>query len=176
VAGAGDQDFNTARGLSEEEKQMSAKHFSSMVFALGTLGAGMLVAGSVAADDIAQIKVATGTVTIERGAQRLAGVTGLKLRQSDVIHTDARGSVGITFTDNTMLSAGPNSVISLDRYAFNSTTHEGRLDASMRSGTLSVVSGKIAKQSPDAMTIRTPAAILGVRGTEFFVRVGETKP
>lgn len=155
---------------------MFTKHVSSMVFALGTFGAGMLVAGPVAADDIAQIKVATGTVTIERGTQRLTGVTGLKLQQSDVIRTGAQGSVGITFTDNTMLSAGPNSVISLDRYAFNSTTHEGRLDASVRAGTLSVVSGKIAKQSPEAMTVKTPAAILGVRGTEFFVRVGETKP
>jgi hypothetical protein len=41
----------------------------------------------------------------------------------------------------------------------------------MRSGTLSVISGKIAKQSPEAMTVRTPAAILGARGTEFFVQV-----
>jgi hypothetical protein len=27
----------------------------------------------------------------------------------------------------------------------------------------------MAKQSPDAMTVRTPSAILGVRGTEFVV-------
>jgi hypothetical protein len=98
------------------------------------------------------------------------------LQQSDVIRTDAQGSVGITFTDNTILSAGPNSVIALDRYTFNSTTHEGRFDTSVRTGTLSVVSGKIAKQSPEAMTVKTPAAILGVRGTEFFVRVGEARP
>jgi hypothetical protein len=155
---------------------MSAKHVNSIMFSLGTLAFGMLVAGPVTADDIAQIKVASGTVTIERGTQRLAGVTGLRLQQSDVIRTDAQGSVGITFTDNTILSAGPNSVIALDRYTFNSTTHEGRFDTSVRTGTLSVVSGKIAKQSPEAMTVKTPAAILGVRGTEFFVRVGEARP
>jgi len=155
---------------------MSAKYFSRIVLSLCTFAAGMLVAGLVTADDIAQIKVVKGTVTIERGTQRLAGVTGLRLQQSDVIRTDAQGSVGITFTDNTILSAGPNTVIALDRYAFNSTTHEGRLDTSVRTGTLSVVSGKIAKQSPEAMTVKTPAAILGVRGTEFFVRVGEASP
>jgi hypothetical protein len=33
------------------------------------------------------------------------------------------------------------------------------------------VSGKIAKQSPDAMKVRTPASVLGVRGTEFVVKV-----
>jgi len=36
-----------------------------------------------------------------------------------------------------------------------------------------VISGRIAKQSPDAMTVRTPSAILGVRGTEFLVKVGD---
>jgi hypothetical protein len=36
-----------------------------------------------------------------------------------------------------------------------------------------VVSGKMVKQSPDAMKVRTPAAIMGVRGTEFIVQVEE---
>jgi hypothetical protein len=34
---------------------------------------------------------------------------------------------------------------------------------------LSVISGRIAKQSPEAMTVRTPSTILGIRGTEFVV-------
>jgi hypothetical protein len=32
----------------------------------------------------------------------------------------------------------------------------------------------MAKQSPQAMTVRTPATVLGVRGTEFFVKVDPT--
>ena len=40
-------------------------------------------------------------------------------------------------------------------------------------GTLAVVSGRIAKQSPQAMTVRTPSAQLAVRGTDFVVAVGE---
>jgi len=139
--------------------------------AVSALAAGLLAAGPVAARDIAQIKTATGTVMVDRGSQRILGVAGMKLQQADVIRTGIDGSAGITFVDNTMMSAGPNSVLALDRFAFNSTTHEGRLDTSMRSGTLSVISGKIAKQSPDAMTVKTPAAILGARGTEFFVQV-----
>ena len=42
---------------------------------------------------------------------------------------------------------------------------------SLNRGTLAVISGRIAKQSPEAMTVRTPTAILGVRGTEFVVKV-----
>ena len=96
-------------------------------------------------------------------------MSGTRAAGSDVVKTGADGSVGITMTDNSLLSAGPNSVLSLDRYEFDSTTNQGRFDASLRSGTLAVVSGRIAKQSPDAMTVRTPSAILGVRGTEFVV-------
>jgi len=61
----------------------------------------------------------------------------------------------------------------LYRYAFDPTTSRGRFDATLNKGTLSVISGRIAKQSPDAMTVRTPNAILGVRGTEFVVSVDE---
>jgi hypothetical protein len=154
---------------------MAGQRFRGKWLVLAALGLGLLSAGQAAADEIAQIKTSIGNVVVERGSQRLAGAPGILLRQSDVLRTGIDGSVGITFTDNTVMSAGPNSVIALDRYAFNSTTHEGRLEASLRSGTLSVVSGKIAKQSSDAMTVRTPATILGVRGTEFFVQVGEAK-
>jgi hypothetical protein len=149
---------------------MSIKRVSS-VFGAMFSAAALLVAAPAMANDIAQIKTAAGTVMVERGSQRLLGVAGMKLQQSDVIRTGIDGAAGITFVDNTMMSAGPNSVLALDRFSFNSTTHEGKLDATMHSGTLSVISGKIAKQSPDAMTVRTPAAILGARGTEFFIRV-----
>ena len=55
------------------------------------------------------------------------------------------------------------------------TTHQGSFESSLRKGTLAVVSGKLAKQSPEAMKVRTPAAVLGVRGTEFLVRTGDAK-
>jgi hypothetical protein len=150
---------------------MTALHCIVRTLAGAALAAGLLAASPLAANDIAQIKTMSGTVVVERGSQRILGAAGMKLRQADVIRTGIDGSVGITFVDNTIMSAGPNSALALDRFSFNSTTHEGKLDASMRSGTLSVISGKIAKQSPEAMTVKTPASILGARGTEFFVQV-----
>ena len=123
------------------------------------------------ASEIGQIKVSKGAVAIDRGRQSLRGDAGTRVQDSDVVRTGADGSVGITMTDNSLLSAGPNSVLSLDRYEFDSTTNAGRFDASLQRGTLAVVSGRLAKQSADAMTVRTPTAILGVRGTEFVVSV-----
>jgi hypothetical protein len=123
--------------------------------------------------EIGRIKVAKGQVTVQRGGQALPATPGARLQAGDELRTGADGSVGVTMSDNSILSAGPNSSLVLDRYAFDTTTHQGRFDSSLRQGTLAVISGKIAKQSPDAMTVRTPAAILGVRGTEFVVSAAD---
>ena len=127
------------------------------------------LAAPVGAAEIGQIKIAKGQVSIERNGQILPGEVGGRLQPSDVLKTGADGSVGITMSDNTLLSAGPNSILSLDRYVFDSTTQQGQFDASLQKGSLAVISGRIAKQSPDAMKVRTPSSILGVRGTEFVV-------
>ena len=134
---------------------------------------GIAMPGAAAAAEIGQVKVAKGQVTVERERQSMPATVGMRLQPSDVIKTGGDGSVGVTMTDNSLLSAGPNSILSFDRYEFDATTHQGTFDASLQKGSLSVISGHIAKQSPDAMTIRTPAAILGVRGTEFVVSASE---
>jgi hypothetical protein len=137
------------------------------IIALGPLSA-------LPASDVGEIKVSRGSVHIEREGQQLPGPVGTRIQQSDVIVTGADGSVGITFMDDSLLSVGPNSVLAIDRFEFDSTTHRGIFDSSLKKGTLAAVSGKLAKQSPDAMKVRTPAAVLGVRGTEFVVRTSES--
>ena len=101
---------------------------------------------------------------------------GVGVQPSDTVRTGADGSVGITMNDDSTLSAGPNSVFSFDRYAFDTTTNKGQFDTSLKRGSLAVISGRIAKESPDAMKVRTPAAMLGVRGTEFVVRAAPVTP
>ena len=136
---------------------------------MATVLAALCLAGVAAAAEIGQIKTAKGQVTIERDGRTLPAAVGTRLQSADVVKTGADSSVGITMDDDTLLSAGAGSVLSLDRYAFEPTTGQGRFDASLNRGTLAVISGRIAKASPDAMTVRTPTAILGVRGTEFVV-------
>ena len=128
---------------------------------------------AVAADEVGQIKVAKGAVHIERDGQSLPAPVGAKVQLRDVVVTGADGSAGVTFLDNSLMSVGPGSALAIDRFVFDSTTNQGAFESSLKRGTLSVVSGKIAKQTPDAMKVKTPAAILGVRGTEFVVRTGE---
>ena len=128
-----------------------------------------------AAQDVGTVKTSRGAARIERGGQRLPAPVGAKVRQGDTIVTGADGSVGITFSDNSLLSIGPDSRLAIDRFAFDPTTHKGAFEASLGTGTLAGISGKIAKQSPDAMKVKTPAALLGVRGTEFLIRTGDPR-
>ena len=132
-----------------------------------------VLAVTVAQGEIGQIKVAKGQVSVDRKGQVLPGQVGLLLEPADILKTGADGSVGVTMRDNSLLSAGPNSSLAFERFEFDATTSQGRFDARLQSGTLAVVSGRIAKQAPEAMTLRTPSAVLGVRGTEFVVAVDE---
>ena len=144
--------------------------------AIALTGLALAVAAfSVAAEDAGQIKTAQGTVQIERDGQRIAAVAGVHVLQSDSIITGEDGTVGVTLADNSRLSIGPNTVMSLDKYAFDTTTYKGQMDASVKKGTIVVISGKLVKQTPGSMRIHTPASIMGVRGTKFIVHVAEPR-
>src|SRR5690242_4293963 len=120
-------------------------------FVLPSLLAVLLSAAvAAAADDVGRVKVARGDVRIERAGQRLPASVGLTVQEGDVIVTGRDSSAGVTFNDDSLLSVGPDSTLAIDRFAFDTTTHAGRFDTSLRQGTLAAVSGKIAKQSPDA--------------------------
>lgn len=133
-----------------------------------------IVAMPAQAGEAGRIKVSKGDVQIERAGKRLAAPVGTMIQTRDTVKTGPNGSVGITFQDNSLLSAGPNSELVIERFVFDSTTHKGEFDTALKKGTLAVVSGKIVKQSPEAMRVKTPAAIMGVRGTEFVVKVDES--
>ncbi|MBK6981985.1 MAG: FecR domain-containing protein [Betaproteobacteria bacterium] len=133
----------------------------------------LVFAASAAANDIGQIKVAKGDVQVERSGARVAATVGMPVRATDVVVTGANGSAGITFSDNSLVSVGPNSVFAIDKYRFDTTTHAGEFEGSLRKGKLAAVSGKMVRQSPESMKIRTPSSVMAVRGTEFVVQVDE---
>ena len=137
-----------------------------------TIAAVLLGFASLAiASDAGEVKTVSGTVHLERGGKKLPVKIGTPVQQADTLVTGADGAVGVVFTDNSRLSAGPNTVLGIDKYAFDTTTHAGQFDANLKKGTLAVVSGKMVKQSPESMRVRTPSSIMGVRGTEFVVKV-----
>ncbi len=134
-----------------------------VVLALGT-------SASADSDAIGWIKTVGGEAHIVRGATRTPAALGLPVHQKDRLETGADGSLGITFTDNSVISAGPNSSIVLESYEYDAANFKGGMLTDLLQGTLAVTTGDLPRTSPDAMRVRTPAAILGVRGTRFLVK------
>lgn len=128
---------------------------------------------SAYADGIGKIKTISGQVAIERAGKIITPAVGDSVYQTDKVITGKDGSVGMLFDDDSRISAGPDSVLALDKFVFDSSTNEGNFDVSMKKGTLSVISGKLTQKMPGALKVKTPAAILAVRGTEFSVKVDE---
>jgi hypothetical protein len=158
-----------ASGGTGDLQQGGTMKLETIVGALVRLAA---VPAPAAADGprIGQIKTASGETTIIRDAARVPVKSGDPVYAMDVIETGEHGSIGITFVDNTVFSAGPNSEVALAKFRLD-PTGAGEMLADIHRGTLSVVSGDITKKSPGALKIKTPTAVLGVRGTTFAVEV-----
>ena len=132
------------------------------------LGAGPVQAQQQ--DQVARVKVIDGSAVVLRADERSALDVGAPIFVADVVETEA-GSVGLTFTDGSRLSIGPNSRVQFTEFQFAPT--EGRLAfiIDFFRGTLLYVSGVISKLAPDAVQVRTPVATVAVRGTRFLAEV-----
>jgi hypothetical protein len=136
----------------------------------------MLGLSSMAAAEPASIgkaKIVNGKVLVIRGTSRLPVKVGDPLNEHDVFETGPDGSVGITFTDNTSFSIGPNSHVAIDNYFFDPKNLKGNLLAQIKKGTMMVRSGELTRQQPGSVQVKTPRTVLGVRGTTFVVSVDE---
>ena len=137
------------------------------------LGLITLLAATPAIAEIARIKTASGPAMVERGALKLKPAPGLQLLAGDRLVTGKNGRMAVTFIDNTRFAVGPNSNVSVSQFQYDRTRQKGTMVTEVNRGSLAVVSGKIAKSGKDAMKVRTPNTLLGVRGTKFIVEVGK---
>jgi hypothetical protein len=131
------------------------------------IGLVLLLAAAPAPAEIARIKQSSGAASIERNTQQLKASPGLVLEAGDKLVTGKDGRMSVTFVDNTRFAVGPNSRVSVSEFQYDRT----RIVTQVDRGSLAVVSGNIAKSNRDAMKVRTPNTLLGVRGTKFIVAV-----
>ena len=118
-----------------------------------------------AEERIGQIKVVSGDAIVVRDGAESPAEAGTPLFEGDVIRTGDNSAVGMTFTDNSRLSMGPNSELSIENYAYSRPGRQNSFDARLKSGSLTASSGQIAKSRPLAMRILMPTTVLGVKGT-----------
>ena len=147
------------------------KTLLSVVFSYG------LIIAPALADDatIGYVKTVQGDATVTSAGKTSKAVPGSALLTGDTLRTAKNGSMGVTFKDNTVMSFGPDTELTIDEYLYAPSKGDLKLSASMSKGTLQYVSGIIAKLKPESVTVKTPTGNIGVRGTRFLVKVDEEK-
>jgi hypothetical protein len=133
-------------------------------------------ADAPSATSAGMVKRVTGTASLLRAGTRTPVVAGAPVQVGDTLSTGADGAVGITLSDDTLLTVGANSELVLSTYNFDSTTQDGSLLVSLWRGTAAFVTGLIGKKAPEKVQVQTRTVVLGVRGTEFIVDAQQGKP
>lgn len=122
---------------------------------------------------IGTIKTVSGEASVITRGARVAARPGTPVFQGSQLRTGPRSSLGVTFKDETLLSFGPDTDLTVDEYLYAPSQGKLKLGAKMTRGSMNYVSGVIAKLQPDAVTVATPTGTIGVRGTQFLVRIEE---
>ena len=122
-------------------------------------------------EPIGFVKTVTGDAWISTAGQRVKAQPGSAILLGSELKTAARSTMGVTFKDNTVMSFGPDTELTVDEYLYAPAQGQLKIGTRLGKGSLNYVSGVIAKLKPDAVTIKTPSGIIGVRGTQFVARV-----
>lgn len=120
---------------------------------------------------IAYVKTVQGNAFVVKAGQPVKAAVGTPIQTGNVLRTDSNASMGVTFKDNTVMSFGPDTEMTVDEFVYAPNKGNLKLGASLAKGTLAYLSGAIAKIKPDAVSVKTPTGTIGVRGTHFVVRV-----
>lgn len=120
---------------------------------------------------IGYVKTVKGEAFVVTNGQQVKAALGTPIMARSILKTGNNASMGITFKDNTVMAFGPDTELAVDDYVYAPNKGNLKLTASLAKGTLSYLSGAIAKIKPDAVTVKTPTGAIGVRGTHFVVRV-----
>jgi len=125
-----------------------------------------------------------GKVTLALGDVRVRHLDGTEeklsrgdiLYKGDVIITGGRAFVKAQMLDGTRFHLGKNGEAALSDFEFNESAKTGYFEATVRVGGFHYKSGKIglfADLSRTHSTIKTPSAIIGIRGSELDGDVAE---
>jgi Ca2+-binding RTX toxin-like protein len=134
--------------------------------ALGERGVELAqLAGSTEA--AGRIETISGTITVRRISGESETLSeGDAVYMGDTIDVGDGGNVGVIFADDTTLALGSGAQLVIDEMVYDPESESGSLALSVADGVFSFVSGQISKTADEAMTLNTPVATIGIRGTK----------
>src|SRR5215468_7320046 len=121
---------------------------------------------------IVAVMLVSGFAGCECAAQDAIGATRALAPNSAVflnetVATGETARLEVTFTDNTRLTLGEKAKLTLDNYVYDSATGRGTIKFGLL-GAFRFVSGQVSKLASAEVSVTTPVAIVGIRGTEFW--------
>jgi hypothetical protein len=122
---------------------------------------------------IGYVKTVSGEATVTTAGKSVKAESGTPVQLGSTLRTGAKGAMGVTFKDETVMSFGPNTELTVDEYLYAPSQGKLKMGSKLSKGSMNYVSGVIAKLQPDAVSVTTPTGTIGVRGTNFVVRVEE---
>lgn len=145
------------------------KALFGLLVGLFTLGA----SGKLAAAELAgQVIAIKGEVTAAAPASDPRTLTkDASVFVSDEVSTGPGSYVVIEFVDGAKATIRPDSKLVVKEYAFTEADNGALLD--LVKGGLRCITGGIAKKRPESYRVKAGVATLGVRGTEFALRICE---
>lgn len=106
---------------------------------------------------------ASGTV----GGTTLSLTPNASIFLNEILSTGEAARLEVTFTDSTRLTLGENAKLTLDTYVFNPAAGRRIIHFAL-AGAVRFVSGKLSKFTVSRISLTTPVANVGIRGTDFF--------
>lgn len=125
-------------------------------------------AGGTASDEtpVGAVEEIKGNATVTRADGSIETIAiGTPIYQGDIVETDAKGAVNITFIDETSMAVSENAKLAIDEYTFDPATENGTTNFSVLRGLFVFTSGLIGRDDPDDVKIDTPVGSIGIRGT-----------
>lgn len=120
---------------------------------------------------VGSIKTVSGEAFVERQTERQPAKIGDLLLEGDTLITGKHSTLGVIFRDDTLLSLGPGSRVTIDKFVFDPANENLDFLTKVNKGTVQFISGQIAKLSPGSMSVETPLSTIGIRGTRFLIKV-----
>jgi hypothetical protein len=151
--------------------------FGLLAFRVGVVALLFLITGASGAP--AQQRVGVSSAVNPEASSRPPGgtvrklVIGQEIVFNERITTEAAGQTQLLFLDESSMTIGPNSDLTIDQFVYDPKTGTGKLAMSATRGLLRYVGGKLSKQD-DAVTLRTSTATLAVRGGAFIANITTT--
>jgi hypothetical protein len=110
-------------------------------------------------------------VTGSLGAQQRQLARGDGVFQNEIIGTNDVSSSQLLFLDETTLTVGPNSNVTLDEFVYDPRPGASKVTMTIGKGVTRFVTGVLQTNSYE---IKTPTATIGVRGTILLIFVSDT--